>query len=68
MSVRDLINTISHLIGKPIDAIYNTAEPGGVSRMRADLTQAAALLGYAPRVPLAEGLRRMIESDSRFQI
>lgn len=67
-SVRDLVGAISHLIGKPVDAIYNTTEPGGVSRMRADLTQAAALLGYAPRVPLAEGLRRMIESDSRFQI
>lgn len=67
-SVRDLINAISHLLGKPIDAIYNTSEIGGVSRMRADLTQAAALLGYAPRVPLAEGLKRMIETDPRFQV
>lgn len=66
-SVRDLINTISQILGKPIEAIYNINEPGGVSNMRADLTHAAALLGYTPRVPLAEGLKRMVETDPRFQ-
>ncbi|HLF03444.1 MAG TPA: NAD-dependent epimerase/dehydratase family protein [Anaerolineales bacterium] len=65
-SVRELVNTLSHLLGKPIDAIYNNTESGGVSRMRADLTQAAALLNYAPRVALADGLRRMLETDARF--
>jgi UDP-glucose 4-epimerase len=65
-SVRELVNTLSHLLGKPIDAIYNNTETGGVSRMRADLTQAAALLNYAPRVSLAEGLRHMLETDGRF--
>ena len=65
-SVRDLVNTLGSLLGKSIDAIYNTTESGGVSRMRADLTQAAALLNYTPRVSLAEGLRRMLETDPRF--
>ncbi|MBM4424196.1 MAG: NAD-dependent epimerase/dehydratase family protein [Chloroflexi bacterium] len=68
LSVRDLVNQISHTLGKPVDAIYNTTEGGGVSRMRADLSLAASLLNYAPRVPLAEGLKRMIQSDPRFQI
>jgi UDP-glucose 4-epimerase len=65
-SVRDLINTIGQQLGKSIDAIYNTTESGGVSRMQADLSQAFALLNYSPRVSLAEGLRRMIETDPRF--
>ncbi len=66
-SVRELISALSQLISRPIDAIYNPTEPGGVSRMRADLTRAAALLNYTPRVSLAEGLKRMLETDPRFQ-
>jgi len=66
-SVRELINAIGNLLNQSIDAIYNTTVPGGISRMQADLTQAATLLNYTPRVSLAEGLQRMLETDPRFQ-
>jgi UDP-glucose 4-epimerase len=66
-SVRELIGAIGQILGKPVEAIYNTNESGGVSHMRADITQATALLSYIPRVPLAEGLKRMVETDSRFR-
>ena len=49
-----------------IEPIYNTAESSGVSRMRADLTQATNLLNYTPRVSLAEGLQRILAADPRF--
>jgi nucleoside-diphosphate-sugar epimerase len=35
--------------------------------MCADLTLASQKLGFAPRVRLEEGLRRMIARDPRFQ-
>lgn len=66
-SVRELVNAIGELLGKSVDAIYNPTEQGGVSHMRADLTRAADLLNYAPRVSLADGLRHMLETDPRFQ-
>ena len=66
-SVRDLIATISEVIQKPVEAIYNSAERGGVSRMQADLSRAKALLDYEPRLTLAEGLRRTVENDPRFK-
>ncbi len=66
-SGHELVKAISAVIGKPVDVVHNPLESGGVSRMIADLTRAEALLNYRPRVSLAEGLRRMVESDSRFQ-
>ena len=63
----ELVKAISAVIGKPVDVVHNPLESGGVSRMRADLTRAEALLNYRPRVSLAEGLRRMVENDSRFR-
>ncbi len=66
-SVRDLVNTIGDLLGRSVEALYNTTESGGVSRMRADLHRAATLLNYSPRISLAEGLRHMLDSDPRFR-
>jgi UDP-glucose 4-epimerase len=66
-SGHELVKAISAVIGKPVDVIHNPLESGGVSRMMADLTRAEALLNYRPRVSLADGLRRMVENDSRFQ-
>jgi UDP-glucose 4-epimerase len=65
-AVADLIAEIGAAVGKPIEAIYNSSESGGVSRMRADLSRAAALLNYQPKVTLADGLRRTIANDPRF--
>lgn len=65
-SVNDLIREIGNTIGKSVAVIFNPAERGGVSRMRADLSKAQALLGYQPRIGLAEGLKLMLENDPRF--
>jgi UDP-glucuronate 4-epimerase len=35
-------------------------QPGDVQRTAADLTKSGAVLGYAPKTPFPEGIRRFI--------
>jgi UDP-glucuronate 4-epimerase len=39
---------------------YLPAQPGDVPITYADVSKAARLLGYAPKVPIREGLRRFV--------
>jgi UDP-glucose 4-epimerase len=64
-SVRDLVRLVTETTGGQPEVVYNPRVEGGVSRMRADLTLASQKLGYAPRVSLEEGLRRMVEREPR---
>jgi len=66
-SVLDLVKNVVELTGADTEIIYNHKATGGVSRMRADITRAADLLGYKPKFSLAEGLTRTLELDPRFQ-
>lgn len=67
ISVRELVNTISHITGTNANVITNTKTDTGVSRMCADLTLAREKLHYQPRVSLETGLRRTLAQDTRFQ-
>jgi UDP-glucose 4-epimerase len=67
VSVLDLANTVVEIAGGSTGVIYNHKAKGGVSRMRADISQAEKLLGYQPRVSLKEGLARTLELDPRFK-
>ena len=58
---------VVELTGADTETIYNHKATGGVSRMRADITQASKLLGYKPKFELAEGLARTLELDPRFK-
>lgn len=66
-SVRDLVKAVLDVTGSQAEAIYNPKTSGGVSRMCADLTLAAAKLGYRPSIPLAHGLRLTLQRDPRFK-
>ena len=66
-SVVDLVKNVVELTGADTETIYNHKATGGVSRMRADITQASKHLGYKPKFGLAEGLARTLELDPRFQ-
>ena len=66
-SILDLVNNVVELTGADTETIYNHKATGGVSRMRADITQASKLLGYKPKFGLAEGLARTLELDPRFK-
>ncbi len=65
-SINDLIQTLEEVTGKEAHVLHNPQASPGVSRMVADLTRARSLLGYRPRVPLHEGIRRMLRQDPRF--
>jgi UDP-glucose 4-epimerase len=59
----ELIGRVTHQTILPL----RNASGGGVKRLWANLGKAQALLSYAPRTPLEEGLRLMIERDPRFR-
>jgi len=66
-SVRDLARLAGEVTGRPVEIVSSKADNGGVSRMCADLSLAGQKLGFAPKVPLQEGLRLTLERDARFQ-
>lgn len=66
-SVRDLVKAVLEVTGSKSEVIYNPKTSGGVSRMCADLTLAAARLGYRPSIPLGHGLWLTLQRDPRFK-
>jgi len=67
-NVRELIKMVGEVAERDVDALFNTATYGGVSRMRADLTLAEQKLNYKPSITLEEGLRLILQRDSRFNL
>lgn len=60
--IDDLATAVAAATGRPNATVtHDHARPGDVLRLYADAAQAQALLGYEPRVPLAEGLRHLSE-------
>jgi len=66
-SINDLVGLVARVTGREVEVLHSPAESGGVSRLCADVGSARRLLGYQPRVDLAQGLRRTLEQDWRFQ-
>ena len=60
VSVNQLWNTMIELAGVEIEAIHGDPRSGDVPHSQADITQARELLGYTPRIELAEGLGRTL--------
>ena len=52
-----LVQAIGEIAGKPLAALRAPVPAGDVDATFADVSRARAELGYAPRVPLLEGLR-----------
>jgi nucleoside-diphosphate-sugar epimerase len=61
ISLNQLFGLLRELTGSAVDAVYADARPGDVKDSQADISRARALLGYAPKVTLAEGLRRTLD-------
>ncbi len=61
-SVNELFRLIRQLVGADaIEPFYAPPRPGDVRHSLADITKAREKLGYEPRIPLEEGLRRTVE-------
>jgi UDP-glucuronate 4-epimerase len=61
VSVNDVLRTIREISGSQLDVEYIDAVKGDVSRTGGDSSLALSALGWSPRTPLAEGLRRHYE-------
>ncbi len=66
-SVSALIEQIAQVVGRKANVLTNNESSGGIARLVADLSKAERLLGYAPSVDLATGLRKLLEQHSLFQ-
>jgi UDP-glucose 4-epimerase len=60
VSINELWETMAELAGVTTEVVHADPRPGDVPHSQADITQAKELLGYQPRVDLAEGLRRTL--------
>jgi UDP-glucose 4-epimerase len=60
-SVNDLFAMLRRLTGAEVQATHGPAVPGEVHRIALGIRRAETLLGWHPRVPLEEGLRRTVE-------
>lgn len=59
--LRDLIDMTASAVGKPVTILAAKDQPGDVEITCADTELAAEKLHYHPKVPLTEGLKRMVE-------
>jgi UDP-glucose 4-epimerase len=66
-SIRELVKFVSEATGREAEVLYNASQPGGVSRMKADLSLASQKLNYRPSIKLNEGLRLTLQRDPRLK-
>ena len=56
-----MIEVLEQAIGRPAVKLMRPMQPGDVGATYADVSRLNALCGYAPKVPLEEGLPRFVE-------
>lgn len=60
IKIKDLIEMIVQISGKKLRIKYDVAKPSGAARRCPDISKPMRLIGYKPKVRLAEGLRKTI--------
>jgi len=60
VSLRELIARMEDLLGRKARIVQGERHPADVPATWADISKAKRLLGWAPRTPLEEGLRRTV--------
>jgi nucleoside-diphosphate-sugar epimerase len=61
ISLNDLLQVMNRLSGTRIQPVYGPPRAGDVHDSQADISKAAALLGYAPTVALTDGLKLTLD-------
>jgi UDP-glucose 4-epimerase len=66
VTINELAQTAAKATGNQVSVLHNKSQPGGVSRLVADVSLAARLLEWRPHVGLEQGLGFTLERDTRF--
>jgi UDP-glucuronate 4-epimerase len=61
VGLMEMISTLEGHLGREAIKVMRPMQPGDVTATFADVSKLNALTGYAPKVPLAEGLGRFVE-------
>ena len=61
VGIMDLVKVIESKVGRKAMIRFIPEQQGDVPATRADLSRAAALLGYSPKVELAEGIEKFVK-------
>jgi len=61
ITLTDMVNTISDVLGKKPEIIYDKMQPGDVTHTYADISKAGRLLSYDPHTPFKDGIRKFVE-------
>lgn len=65
VTLNAVLKTLSDVLGRPLDVERRPAQPGDVTHTWADTTRAHEVLGFSPRVTLAEGLAAQVAWHER---
>ena len=57
----DMVAEIARAVGVEPRIEWAPMQPGDVQRTSADLTKSSAVLGYTPKTPFSEGVRRFVQ-------
>ncbi len=60
VTVTEVARLLSEIIAEPIKSVRKEIRPGDVRHSRADISQAMARLGFAPKTSLREGIERTL--------
>jgi UDP-glucose 4-epimerase len=59
-SVNEIARAVIEVVGNPrVEVLHDAPRPGDIARMCADGSRAREVLGYAPEIPLRDGLARL---------
>lgn len=61
-TLQDLVEHLAAILGRRPTVVHEPPRPGDVRHTQADITLARRLIGYAPRVDFATGLRYTVEA------
>jgi len=64
VTLLELVEHLNRLLGKRLEPAFAPPRAGDVRHSQADLTRAAALLGYRPTVDFPEGLARLAAGET----
>jgi UDP-glucuronate 4-epimerase len=59
-SLRELVDLIAAALGRAPVIAWKPEQPGDMKRTLADVARAQKELGYAPKMPIAEGIPRFV--------